>query len=183
MNLYQYHKLPIDALHQQCIDQVVAHVPSGVSYQMLSDVPSGCVVDDVDIRCQSDVIRCFILSNNPNNVWLDTDCRILNWWIPPADGKIYVDPAMSVIFDNGQTDVFVAFQAAYASKSFPHNPGWMQKLMRSNAYNKRFKLIPEKKFQHLSLSMAKHTNFASVTNDQCTIINNPDHSQTLVIRG
>ena len=169
--IIQFHTLPIDTLHQQCIDLFQPKIPAGIDYEMMSALP--CEYDDINIREGSDIIRCALLAANPLAAWFDTDCLITDFWIPPDDGKIYTSELLSIIFANNQLDVFNSMISDYNSKIFPHVPGWFIRLSKSDKYKSRFAPIPSGKFRHLGISglIPGHNNWASASNTECAIIN------------
>ena len=166
MKIWQYNTLPIDNLRQQCIDTVILKKPEDISYELLSIRPSEILLSE-NIKGQSNELRFKILSEDSNSqdVWLDTDVRLVSWWIPPEDGKIYANDSFSVIFSNGNNKIFKDLYTSY--NSLPPDNGSGKRYLDFFKSKDIVRKIPENKFQHLGLSMVNNRSFYIIANNEC----------------
>jgi hypothetical protein len=160
MNIYQWHhseELP--PVVRECMDQVKSTIAYGGRYTLVPPEHRGYNLDSNDHRCDSDVLRCMILAEDPEGCWIDTDTERVAPYIPPSDGKPYFSQAMpgwangDVVISNGNTQVFIDLLEIY--ETVPHIPGWMQNAINGKL-KERIGLIPFGYFRHYSLSLARH---------------------------
>lgn len=173
MKIWQYHTTPIGNLYQECIDTFKGNLPKDVTQEMLSAAPFE-LINKGSARLQSDEIRYGLLADNANDgdAWIDSDIRCLEWWAPPADGKIYANDSFSVIFSNGNSAEFKKLFDAY--KALPPKeriPGWISIYFRGKGLVSK---IPEGKFQHLGLNMVKNLSYGLIANSECAVLRKPD---------
>jgi hypothetical protein len=175
MKIWQYNTQPIDNLRQSCIDQVKANKPQAVDYELISAPPSILLLTLPSIipSINSNAIRYGLLSLNPNDVWFDTDIRIKSWWVPPADGFIYLNPSASIIFPNGNKAVFEQMYKEYLKIG---GVNYITFFLKKNSI--AFKIIPEGNFQHLMLHFTK-SNFTFIGNGECAVRKAPDGTLSL----
>jgi hypothetical protein len=115
----------------------------------------------VQARSESDVLRCKILSEDPDGEWFDTDCEIINEFVPPKDGKPYFSQGLigrangDVIIANSNTQFFKDLLDAFDKlPESGRNPGWMQALLRVN--QDKIGLIPTGYYRHFCLCHTSH---------------------------
>jgi hypothetical protein len=102
-----------------------------------------------DYRYDSDVARIKLATERPDMVWLDCDCTIEDWWVPPDDDKPYFynalgNPDPCIFFVNGNTGFFKDLIKKHDKDPRMHVVGWVQMLLGMSVCG----LIPNGKFSH-----------------------------------
>jgi hypothetical protein len=115
--------------------------------------------DEIDPRCESDLLRCKLLSKDPDGEWIDTDSEKIKNFIPPKDNKPYFSQGIrgrangDIIIANGNTKVFIDLIKKY--NKVDHKPGWMQRILNSE-FKDKICLIPDGYYIHLALCHTSH---------------------------
>jgi hypothetical protein len=160
MNIYQwYNSLTLPSIVKDCMDNV-KFMAGDDTYILIP--PDHKKFDiKVAVRSESDVLRCTVLAQDPDGIWLDTDCEIINKFTPPKDGLPYFSQGMigkangDVIICNGATKVFKDILADFDKlPESGKNPGWLQAWCRVN--KDKIRLIPQGYYRHFCLCHTSH---------------------------
>jgi hypothetical protein len=159
MKVYQWDNREVKPrIVDDCMAQVKANC--GCDYLCLP-IDHGYDIKKSDPRCESDVLRCTLLADDPTGEWIDVDTEIIKQFVPPPDGKPYFSQGLDgrangdVIIANGNDSVFIELLVDYEAGVVPRKPGWMQQLLNRD-YRRWIGLIPAGYYRHLALCHAAH---------------------------
>lgn len=137
MKIWQYDPSCLTQKRQQCIEDTKAKLPKECDHVLL---------DKELLSTQNiNIIKCKILFENPEDVWIEPDVKILKWWVPPNDENIYTDFATLVIFPNKNVKVFSSLYDEFYKTN--QKCRWiLSQLLQSKS---KIKIIPMGYFQRL----------------------------------
>jgi len=181
MHIYQFHRGPILKIYQDCIDQVKGMLRPEDTYMFMSD-HGYFNYDGMNVRVESDVLRCYILANDSEAMWVDTDIRILKW--PEITGdRPWSTAHCAIMACNKNQHFFTNLLTRREAVADKDKPGWLQHLMGcppQTAWN----LIPDNCYRHLALGFTTKPFIWKMISNTDRVITNDSGNLTLTwLRG
>ena len=185
MNIYQwYNSEEKPQIIKDCMVQV--EFMSYLDNYVLVPVNHGTFVFNVDVRSESDFLRCQILSKDPDGCWIDVDCEIINKFTPPKDGKPYFSQGRvgqangDVIIANGNSGIFSDILEYFYALT-DRRPGWLQIWLQAN--KDKIGLIPRGYYRHLGIGHTGHLTDGQTMGVDGAIIKKVDGQLIITHRG